>query len=374
MTSTNVLHLITRFLGGGAETTTVNEIEALLNSEKEYRLHMGCGLEYNEERVAEIEALGVETICFDHLRHYSLYQTIPAVAQIVRYLRQNEIEIIHTHSTEAGIIGRWAGALARTPVVIHEIHGDPITDDRSTMLNTFVYAMERISAPLATRIIVKSENIREDFLERKIGSRDQYELIYHGVETEQFADASPAVLPGSEAALRLLFIGRLEDGKGLFDLLEAFGQIRQKHDVELLIAGEGPLASELDDEIESRRLSGHVRRLGYRADIPQVLAAADALVLPSYREGTPRVISEALAAGLPVISTNIAGIPEQVADGECGILIEPGDVAALVTALDDLLGSERLRTQMSEACPSRAANFDRDRAQKQIRELYRELS
>lgn len=373
MSNTNVLHLITRFEGGGAETTTVNEIDALLDAEEDYYLHLGFGTEHEPERVADVTDRGVETVCFDHLRHYALTHTLPAVAQVSRYLCANNVDIVHTHSTEAGIIGRWAGTLARTPIVIHEIHGDPITDDRSTLLNRFVYAMERVSAPLATRIVVKSEQIRDDFLRRGIGSKDQYELIYHGIETERFEAAAPASLPGSDASLRLLFVGRLAEGKGLFDLLDAFEFLKERHDVDLLIAGDGPLASDVRTEIRQKGIEDSAIALGYRTDIPQVLAASDVLVLPSYREGTPRVISEALATGLPVVATRIAGIPEQICQGDCGLLIEPGDVNALTRALDKLLGSDSRRKEMGIKSRAHVKKFSIDRSQQEVRHLYRRL-
>ena len=373
MSDTNVLHLITRFLDGGAETTTVNEIDALLDAEEDYHLHLGFGTEHEPERVVDVTNRGVETVCFDHLRHYKLSHSLPAVAQVARYLRANDVEVVHTHSTEAGIIGRWAGTLARTPVIIHEIHGDPFTDDRSTLLNGFVYAMERVSAPLATRIVVKSERIRDDFLRRGIGSEDQYELVYHGIETERFESAAPASLPESDASLRLLFVGRLVQGKGLFDLLDAFERVEEHHDVDLLLAGNGPLASDVRTEIRERGIEDSAIHLGYRTDIPQVLAASDVLVLPSYREGTPRVISEALAAGLPVVATRIAGIPEQVPDGECGLLVDPGDVDALVQALDTLLESDSRREEMSRESLEHVKKFSVDHSQQEVRRLYRRL-
>ena len=158
----------------------------------------------------------------------------------------------------------------------------------------------------------------------------------------------------------------------MFDLIEAFGKL-EGHDVDLLIAGDGPLKSELDKEIAERGLEQSIHLLGYREDVPELLAASDVLVLPSYREGTPRVISEALASKTPVVSTRIAGIPEQVSHGECGLLIDPGDVDALVNALSRLLDSEELRQKMSQACQSQVERFSIEREQREIAQLYERL-
>lgn len=374
MTDKTVLHIITRFQNGGAETTTINELEALNDTEEAYDLHLGYGYDSDETAVSDAVPESVTTVCFEQIRHGSLGRTLPAVLEVTGYLRRSSCDVVHTHSTEAGVIGRWAGTLAQTPTIIHEIHGDPITEDRSAVLNTFVTAMERLSAPLATKLIVKSERIREDFLKRGIGTREQYEVIYHGVNVARFSGIAPADIPESSADRQLLFVGRLSDGKGLFDLLDGFEAVAARHSVNLVIAGDGPMRSDLEETVEQRGLSDSVFLLGYRTDIPQLLAASDVLVLPSYREGTPRVISEALASATPVVASRIAGIPEQVTDGETGLLIEPGNVEALIDALEALLASEQRRKTMSNRCGNGVDRFSRESSAIDIIELYRSLT
>lgn len=374
MTENTVLHLITRFLGGGAETTTENEVDALLDADADYKIHLGYGSEHDPERVADVAARGVKSVCFDHIRHYSLGHTVPAVIQVTRYLRRHDVDIIHTHSTEAGIIGRWAAALARTSYVIHEIHGDPISEDRNAVLNTFVIVMERITAGLTTKFIIKSERIREDFLERGIGNPDQYELIYHGVDFNRFLNVEPAPLPESSAESRLLYVGRLSEGKGLFDLLDSFEDVVSVHDVDLIVAGDGALRDELVAAIDRAKLTESVFFLGYRSDVPELLAASDALVLPSYREGTPRVISEAIASGTPVVATGIAGIPEQVKHGSTGLLIEPGDIDQLVSSLSQILSSEEFSEELCHDGCSTIPDFSLTQSKEKTVELYTNIT
>lgn len=370
MSDTNVLHLITRFVQGGAETTIINEIDALAEAPESYDVRLGFGLEHNASRVDDVRTHDVATVCFDHIRHYDLIRTIPAVRQVQRYLEAESIDIIHTHSTEAGIIGRFAAALAGTPAVIHEIHGDPVSEDRNLLLNGFVVALERVAARTATTIIVKSNRIQEAYLQRGIGRPDQYELIYHGVDRRPFQDAEPSTVPDPSVPT-LLFAGRLEDGKGLFDLLDAFESVVQETSAQLLIAGDGPSFSAVKEAIRSMDLSDHVRLLGYRDDVPALMAASDGLVLPSYREGTPRVITEARAAGLPVIATNIAGIPEQIEDGVDGILIQPGDIPALESAIVELVAPPSDQHSLRFEDRNEVTRFSKSQAQKEIAELYR---
>lgn len=366
-----VLHLITRFLDGGAETTTLHALDALERADRSYDLRLGVGAEHDRERLRRIEDRGIDVETFGLIRHYNLPALVLSVGQVARYLRREDIDVLHTHSTEAGIVGRVAGALANVPVVIHEIHGDPITEDRTRLLNELVERLERVCAPLSTALIVKSSVIEDTYLDRGIGEPERYELIYHGVDVEPFRVATPAANLATDERVVLTFVGRLVKGKGLFDLLDAIERLDGR--VRLLVVGEGPLAESLRREIETRGLEESVRLLGYRDDIPAVLAATDVFVLPSYREGTPRAITEALAAGVPVVSTAIAGIPEQVTDGVTGYLVRPGETDALVERLQRLVDDRDLRASMGQAAAGSVETFRKAAAAERYRALYDRL-
>lgn len=368
-----VLHLITRFLHGGAETTTKNTLAALDAAPEAYDLSLGFGASFDSEHVATVRQMGIDTVSFRTLRHYNPVTQVVAVGAIARYLRRNDIDIVHTHSTEGGIVGRYAAALARTPVVIHEVHGDPVTTDRPGLFNRLLVALERSAAPLSTAIVVKADRIGRVYRDRGIGSPDQYVRIYHGIDLDTFRDQDPTTTPPRTADCRLLFVGRLAEGKGLFDLLAAVDRLRETSDVELLVAGDGPLRAELQEAVDARGLDTHVSFLGYREDVPALLASADVFVLPSYREGTPRVITEALASGVPVVSTNIAGIPDQVADGVNGYLVTPGDIDALVDRLSRLADDVEHRGSLAAKTRIDIERFDIDHVQQQYRDLYRRL-
>lgn len=370
MSDPRVLHLITRFLGGGAETTTVNTLEALQSSPREYDLRLGVGASHDPDRLAALEETGIDTVVFKSIRHYNPLAAVVAVASVARYLQGEEIDVLHTHSTEAGIIGRFASRLADVPVVIHEIHGDPITSDRNGLLNAAIHRLERAATTEQTTLIVKSNNIKRTYLERGIGTPTQYVTIYHGVDLERFRTAIPI---GDHDVPVLLFVGRLSEGKGLLDLLAAAERLEDEIAFRLLLVGDGPMADELESQIESRDLGHVVELLGYREDVPALMASAEVLALPSYREGTPRVITEALAAGTPVVSTTIAGIPEQVSDGETGFLVEPGDVEALTDRIQTLLVDAETREAMGEQAETSVSKFAQGRARDAYRELYEAL-
>lgn len=360
---TRVLHLITRFLDGGAEKTTRNTLEAL--ETKKYDLRLGTGIEHDQDKLKELEEQGFEIIVFRFIRHYNPFAAILAVVEVAIYLHREDIDVLHTHSTEAGIIGRIAGFLAGTPNIIHEVHGDPISEDRSHILNVLIIALERLCARFADRIIVKSELIRETFLQRGVGHAEQYEIIFHGVDLECFQNE--IVVEDREKG-QIIFVGRLAKGKGINDLLEA---IQGLSDIEVKIVGDGPQYDQLEKVIREKELPAEL--LGYREDIEELMAQADIFVLPSYREGTPRVITEAQASGLPVIATDIAGIPEQVQSAETGFLIRPGDKRALAYFIDKLMSSPKLRREMGEKAKDNVEDFSIVKAQQSFRDLYEQI-
>ena len=362
-----VFHLITRLLKGGAEAKTIATVCGL----DDYAFTVGYGAEYDSEQVDRLEREGVATKRFPLIRHYNPVTTVPAVLSLAQYLRREDFDIVHTHSTEAGIIGRFAAALAGVPTIVHTVHGVPFADDRSDLLNRFVLVCERQAAGYTDHIVTNADVIADDYLARGIGRRDQYTTVYSGVDLDAFEDAEPADdLPGER--LRIVMVGRLADGKGhevLLDAVESLGEFEGS----VCIVGDGPLYDSLAADVADRGLSDQVFLTGFRDDVPNVLAASDVLVLPSFREGTPRVITEAMASGLPVIATDIAGIPEQVVDGESGYLIPTGDSTALANRMETLLADAELRERMGTRGLERAGRFSVATMVENLDGLYREL-
>lgn len=362
-----VFHLITRLLKGGAERVVTDAVVGLDN----YDFTVGYGAFYDQDQVDLLNRNDIETRQFPLIRHYNPVTALPAVASVARYLRRNDFDIVHTHSTEAGIIGRFAAASVGIPHVVHTVHGVPFADDRNAALNRFILACERRAAKYTDQIAVNADVIADEYLHRGIGSPEQYTTIYIGVELEKFRNATPATdLSGGRP--RIVMIGRLAEGKGFNVLLDAVESIRHD-DFSVCLVGDGPLYESLESEIEIRGLSDSVFLTGFRDDIPRILAASDIFVLPSFREGTPRVIIEAMASGLPVVATDIAGIPEQVEDQESGYLIPTGNPRRLAERLDELLSNPEIRKQMGEHGYERAERFSVESMLEEFDSLYQEL-
>lgn len=362
-----VCHLITRLLRGGAEAKTIATVRGLDN----YDFTVGYGAEFDQEQVDLLEDEGVETKQFPLIRHYNPVTSVPAVTHLAWYLKGQEFDIVHTHSTEAGIIGRFAATLAGVPNVVHTVHGVPFADDRNNALNRFVLACERRAGRHTDCIITNADVIADEYLKLGIGTPNKYTTVYSGIDLDAFANAEPAknLLGGRP---RVVMVGRLADGKGHGVLLDAVESL-DGFNGSVCIIGDGPLYDSLEAEVEGRGLSKQVFLTGFREDVPSVLAASDILVLPSFREGTPRVITEAMASGLPVVATGIAGIPEQVKDAENGYLIPTGDSGALADRLRGLLADAELRERMGTHGVERAERFSLATMVEELDRLYQNL-
>jgi len=361
----SVFHLITRFNDGGAEAVVTDIVTGLADR---YAFTVGHGAEYQESRVRALEQSGTATVEFPLIKHYNPVTTIPAALSVARYLRRAEVDLLHTHSTEAGIIGRFAARLAGTTPVVHTVHGVPFTGDRNPVLNRFVQQCERVAADYTDQILVNAEPMAEAYLERGIGRPELYTTVRCGINRTGFESAEPAIdLPGERP--RVVVVGRLAAGKGFEVLLDAVERI-DAGVFSVAIAGDGPLREQLREEIQHRGLSETVHLLGHRSDIPRVLAASDVFALPSFREGTPRSITEAMAAGLPVVATDVGGVSDQVRDGETGYLIQPGDDAGLADRLRRLLNSSGERARLGAAGRERSALFSRETMLEAVGEIY----
>jgi len=290
------------------------------------------------------------------------------VGGIRRYLRDTRPQIVHTFLLTASIYGRLAAILERVPIVI------------GTEVN--IYERKRRRHVLAERLLMKrtdcvvasARSVRDFYLRQVHADPSKVEVIYNAVD---FAQAQPAKskidvrreLGVPADALVAGVIARLTEQKGhrfLFDALAASPQLSRLH---LLVVGGGELHDTLVRQADARRLSGRVHFLGPRRDLGDLLAAMDMFVMPSLWEGLPLSMVLAMGAGLPVIATAVAGIPEVVEDGRTGLLVPPGDVAALASALTRLATDAPARERMGSA--ARAAVIPRFNVERYVESIVR---
>ena len=302
-----------------------------------------------------------------------------ALRRLIALLRREAIDVVHAHGQDAAILAAAARVAVPVPLVItrHVMEEPASTWREAARARVALRAFRRADASVAVSAAAAGR------LARLAGiGRSRIRVIVNGIELRDFAgldrSAARSALAaelglGAEAPLALV-PAVLRAGKGHEVLLDALPALRRAvPDVRLLFAGAG------EREPELRRLAighaEHVRFLGERVDVPRLLAACDIVVLPSFSEALPTVLMEAAAAGRAVVATRVGGTPEVVAAGSTGLLVPPGDSAALGQAAARLLRNPPLRETMGAAATRRAtAQFGLDRQLRETVDLWLEMT
>ena len=273
-------------------------------------------------------------------RLYQLFYFAEA-GVLAAHLRKRGVRHLHNHiATASGTVAMLAGEIAGIPHSF-TLHGPDIF---------FAPRRWRLDEKIARAAFVAciSQFCRSQAMAFSDPAHwGKLHVVHCGIDPARYGPG-----PRGGEGLRLLFIGRLAPVKGLPVLLEALARIAGDHPgLTLDLIGDGPARGMLKAQAAALGLSDRVRFLGYRSQgaVAEALAECDMLVLPSFAEGLPVVLMEALAARLPVIATRIAGVPELVEDGVSGLLVPPGDVAALARAIGRLAGDAELRLKMGDA-------------------------
>ena len=294
--------------------------------------------------------------------------------RLARLLRADRIDVLHTHTlAAANTLGRLAARFARVPVVSHlhiENHFRPAT-------RLLLRGVDNRTARGCAALVAVSEDTKRAY-ERQGYPRGRIEVVYNGVEL----DGTPVgglrdelgVPPNAPLVGE---IGRLCDVKGQRELLAALAQLPDAHAV--LVGADlergGAYQRELERHAEELGVRERVVFAGRRDDAAAVLAELDVLVLPSWTEGLPLVVLEAMARRRPVVATPVGGTPEVVVEGETGLLVPPRDPDALAAALGRLLADADLRRRMGEAGYRRVAErFSADAMAARVLELYDEVA
>lgn len=265
-----------------------------------------------------------------------------AVKVIVDQLRELKPDLLSTHNSKAGVLGRVAGRLTQIPTLF-TAHGWAFSEGVGR--KRWVYRqIERRVAPLTAAIVTVSEYDRGLALEAGIGPPDRIVCIHNGMpDVEPNCRGDPSREPP-----RLIMVARFAPQKDHETLLKALNGLRDRPWT-LDLIGDGPTRQKIEAKVVSLGLADRVRILGYVDDVDRRLSEAQAFILTSHWEGLPRSIIEAMRAGLPVVASNIAGIPEQVVDGVTGYLVPRGDDRMLRNRLENILQNPSLRGQLGAA-------------------------
>jgi glycosyltransferase involved in cell wall biosynthesis len=382
-----LMHIITRMdMGGSAQNTLLT---CLGLDRKKYRVTLVTGLS-RESRMtpAEKEAVesglekarrqGVEIIRLPALVRslHPLYD-FSALLALWRIIRREKPDIVHTHTSKAGILGRWAAWLARAPIIIHTPHGHVFYGHFASFFSRLFLLTERVTAPVTHQLVALTRGERDDYLALRLFTEDRMPVIHSGVDIDPFlATRSNGAgirreLGIPDVATVVGTVGWLLPIKNPLGLLEAMiPLLKSRSDVFLVFVGKGDLEPHLKRKTLKAGVDGNVVLAGWRRDIPEVMKAFDVFVLPSLNEGMGRVVVEAMASGKPVVASDVGGIPDMVRDGDNGFLVDPRDPDAMRAAIERLIDDPAMRAAMGEKGRATAFSFSLAAMISKIEALY----
>ena len=320
------------------------------------------GISADGPDVPVVEAAGIQHFAVPMTRRITPIADLRCLWELVRIMKRERFDVVHTHTPKAGLLGQLAARIAGVPTVANTLHGFYFHDDTKPWLRRFYIWMERVAANCSDTILSQNREDMATAVAEHIAKPEQLKWLGNGIDVARFdrrrlMDSSLEDLRreiGIDAGAPVIgFVGRLVEEKGILDLLQAATTVIEAiPNAQLLIVG--PYDEEKPDALrpdvaERYGVAANCRFVGMRNDMPELYALMDVLVLPSYREGFPRAPMEASAMGVPAMATDIRGCREAVVHGENGLLFPVGDADALAQSLIELLQDDERRARMGEA-------------------------
>lgn len=327
------------------------------------------GIHLRSARVMREQGLDSEVL------PWGVYKNIfGAVKQLVSEIRRSPNPIVHSHDTRADVVGLLAARITKVPFVISN-HAWHAVGFKRWLLEFIRARVMRF----ADYVINVSEDTHKETVRRGIDPAKSI-TIYSGIDLSVFlnapdkssARASLGIDPGDFV---IGDIARLWPEKAIDKLLDATSLLLEKHpNVKTLIVGDGPLERELIDYAKARGLESHVRFLGFREDVANLLSAFDVFALPSSAEGTPMVIYSAMAMALPIVASACSGVAEVLEDKRTALLCPPADAKAIATAISSIIEDPDLGSRLGAAAKQAVfQNYSAEQAIRKLEDLYRRL-
>lgn len=354
-----IVHVITRLIIGGAQENTLLSCEGQLDRGHDVTLITGPPMGPEGSLLERAQRYGYRVIALDEMRRSILpTKDWSSYKRLIELLRELRPDVVHTHSSKAGILGRWAAHRAGVPVIVHTIHGLAFTASTSPVANFAYRLLERKTAPITTRIVCVADAMRDQSVAANIGRPEQYVTVYSGMETAAYLHP-PVSREEVRRGLGLCdehvavgTIARLFHLKGHDDLLDMAPRLCERHpNLRFLWVGDGLLRQQFESRIAEMKLTDRFILTGLvePSKIPQLANAMDVLVHPSRREGLARAIVQGQLAGAPAIAYDIDGNREGLLHGETGYIIPPFDQRLLAEKIEELIAEPGRCRTMGEA-------------------------
>jgi len=350
-----VCHVITRMIVGGAQENTLLTIKGHVEKGHECVLVTGYspGREGELLKNVELPPFRIETFP-DLVREISPVKDLLAFVRLRRFFREEKFDVVHTHSSKAGIIGRLAARAAKVPVVVHTVHGQAFHPYEKWWRNKLYIFLERLAASWCDKIYAVAQAMIDQCVAAGVAPAEKYKVVYSGMDTSAFAAAKrePDLrkkLGISEEALVIVTVARLFPLKGYEFVLPAAEKLIPGHpQLHFLVVGDGPMHDGLLATLEKAGIAGHFHFAGLVPphEVCRYIAQADILWHLSLREGLPRSVVQALATGIPAVGFRLDGTPEVVIDGRTGYTVTPEKTEEVVAVTELLLADPVRRAAM----------------------------
>jgi glycosyltransferase involved in cell wall biosynthesis len=385
MDKTTVVHIITKLELGGAQQNTLFTVAHLDREVYEPVLISGAkGILVEEAK----QLIGVNIhLLPDLVREIHPIKDFRALIKIRRILKKIQTQaqsskvIVHTHSSKAGILGRWGARLAGIRLIIHSVHGFSFNVYQPSLVRAFYILLEKITARITSAFVTVSGSDREEGVRRGIFKENDVTLIRSGIDIKKFCDLS-----GDRITLRgklgidqnvqvIAMVACFKPQKAPLDFVRVAKRVLdERGDTRFYLVGDGELRPQLEKLIEELNIRDKVELLGWRRDIPDIMHSIDLFVLTSRWEGLPRVLPQAMAAGLPVVATDVNGSHEAIRSGLNGYLVPPGDVEGMAEKIVYLLNNPEKAREMGKRGRELVEEFDVWQMVKEQEVLYQNLS
>jgi glycosyltransferase involved in cell wall biosynthesis len=373
----NVLHLITKLELGGAQQNTLYTVKK--HNREKYNVFLIAGAEgLLVEDAGRIE--NVKTYFIPELKHeLSPFYDLKCLFLLRNIFKKEKIDIVHTHSSKAGILGRFAAKMAQVPVIIHTVHGFSFNDFQNIIEKKLYIFLERMAAKITQKLVVVTKRDLEKGLKAGVGKKEQYVVIKSGFDLAEFSVLKDLSLIRKEfnisretKTVGMVACLKAQKNPAAFVKMSALVKLRHPG-VKYFIVGDGEKRAEVEKLIDKYNLTNDIILTGWRKDVAGFIQLFDVVVLTSLWEGLPRVLPQAMCAKKPVVATAVDGSKEAVIDGVNGFLAPPLDYGAMAARVSELLSSEGLRKKMGENGFLMAGEWDQDKMVKAIEEVYEEI-
>lgn len=386
-----VIHVITRCdQGGSAEDTLV-----LVNGHdtERYDVFLVKGLskesamnpdEYRvvADALQNARRRGVRVIDFPSLvRRISPVNDFKALWQLFLFFRREKPTIVHTHTSKTGLLGRWAAFWARVPIIIHTPHGHVFHGYFNSFVSLVFKYMEIITTAITDKIIAVSDQEKRDYLQHRVGSDERIIPIYSAVNLKRFIDLDVDIqakkeelgIPRNYNVVGT--VGRLVTIKGPEFLVKAAQKVvEQIPETVFVFVGDGDLHEELEKLADDLGIRENILFAGWHRDVAEILYTFDVFVLPSLNEGMGKVLVEAMAAGKPIVASDVGGIVDLVKNNKNGFLVPPKDVEGLAKHIATILQDKKLAKRLGDYGKEMVyPKFDVSMRIEKVEQLYEDL-